>query len=78
MDDSSSNLGKFFFCDPHGVELFDEGEDRATEPAGILTVRWGLHLWAHRRGGQRLNFLSHPLLHTKEHSTATRQHNIFE
>ena len=62
--------------DPHLLEGAQGGQDGASDPHAVLTLRRCHHLDLHGGGGQRSQLLGHTLADALEHGGATGQHHV--
>jgi hypothetical protein len=76
VDDSGTRLVVLFLGDPHLLEGGQRGQDRATDPDGVLAL-WGSNdLDLHGRRSKSSQFLLHSVGNTGEHGSTTRQDDV--
>ena len=71
VDNGRAGLVVLLFADPHGLEGGQRGKDGATDPDGVLPLRWSDDLDLHRARGHRRDLLLHAVGDTREHGRAT-------
>merc|ERR1719464_1759734 len=76
VDDRGTTLVILALADPHLLESAQGGQDRASDPDGVLALWRGDNLDLHggRREGSEL--LGHPLADAGEHGRTARKHHI--
>lgn len=76
MDDGWSAFVVFLFADPHLLEGGQGGQDGATDPDRILTLRGRDDFDFHGRRGQGGDFLLHTIGDTGVHGGASGQDGV--
>merc|ERR1712167_566339 len=76
VDDCGARLVVLTLGDPHLLEGAQRGKDRATNPDGILPLRWRDDLNLHGRRSQSCKLLGHALTDAREHGGAAREHDV--
>jgi hypothetical protein len=76
MDDGWSRLVVFSLADPHLLEGGERGQDGATDPDRVLSLRRGNDFDLHGAGCQSGDFLLHAISNTGVHGGTTRQHSV--
>ena len=71
VDDLGARLVVLGLGDPHLLEGGQGGQDRATDPDGVLALRRGDDLDLHGRRGKGSELLLHALVDALEHGRAT-------
>jgi len=71
VNDGRSGLVVLLLADPHLLEGGKGGEDRSSDPNGVLALRWSNDLDLHRAGGHRRDLLLHAISDTGEHGRAS-------
>ena len=71
VDNGRAGLVVLLLADPHGLEGGQRGEDGATDPNGVLALRWSNDLDLHGAGRHRRDLLLHAVGNTREHGRAT-------
>jgi len=72
VDNAWARLVIFSLGDPHGLKGGQRGQDRATDPDGVLSFWWSDDLDLHGAGRQGGDLFLHTIGNTWEHSGATR------
>jgi hypothetical protein len=76
VNDLRPGLIVFLLGDPHLLESGEGGQDGATNPDGVFTLRGSDDFHLHGGRGQGLDFLLHTLGDTLEHGCTTRQDDV--
>jgi len=76
VDNGGARLVVLGLGDPHGLEGREGGEDRATDPDGVLALRGSDDLDLHGLRGEGGDFLGHALGDTLEHGGTTREDGV--
>merc|ERR1712019_229637 len=76
VDNGWARLVILALRDPHLLERAQRRQDGATNPHGILALRWCNNLDLHGGWGQCRQLLGHALANSCKHRGATGQHNV--
>merc|ERR1712038_1023700 len=76
VDDLGSRLVVLILGDPHLLEGGQGGEDRSSNPDGVLALRWCDDLNGHGLRGEVLQLLLETLVDLVEHSGTSRHDNV--
>merc|ERR1719427_1018165 len=76
VDDSGAGLIVFFLGDPQSFKSGQRTKDGATDPDGVLTLRWSNNLDLDGGRSQSSNLLLHAVSNTSVHGGTTRHDNV--
>merc|ERR1719428_427851 len=76
MDDCGAGLIVLLLGDPHLLEGAQRRQDRASNPHGVLALRWRDHLDLHCGWSKRCQLLRHALSNALEHRSTSRKDNV--
>ena len=76
VDDGWSRLIVLLLANPHLLEGGQGGQDGASDPDRVFTLRWGNDLDLHCARGQGCDLLLHPVSNARVHGGTTRQYSV--
>lgn len=76
MNDARARLVVFLLRAPQILESAEGRENGSTDPDRVLALRRCDDLHFHAGGGERCQLLLHTVCNAREHSRATREHDV--
>ena len=76
MDDGRSEFVVLLLRDPLVLESRHRSQDGATDPDGVLSLRWGNNIYLHVRWSQSSHLLLHTISDTRKQGVATGQDDV--
>jgi len=76
VDDGRARLVVLLLGDPHLLECGQRGQDRASDPDGVLSLWWSYCLDLHGGGSEGGELLLHPVSDAGVHGGASREDDV--